>query len=119
MSSPLYRLLCRILGHRPLEAETKAAGRDYLSRCGRCGRRIQKKRFSNRWETLQDRRAYEREKSREFSRVQKSFSLKCLLGSHHRSRSRVRHDGLDTVSVCKRCNAPMKKVNGRWRAART
>ena len=48
------------------------------------------------------------------------ISLLCLLGWHRRSRGRARRDGLQWISRCRRCNAPMRRNHkGKWRLDRT
>lgn len=36
----------------------------------------------------------------------------CLFGLHKRSRGRARDDGLEMVSVCRRCGRRMRKLPG-------
>jgi len=46
------------------------------------------------------------------------WSLRCLLGFHHRSRRQAREEGLRIVSRCERCGAPMEKGrDDTWRVS--
>jgi len=43
-------------------------------------------------------------------------NLFCILGKHTRSRGQARREGLQWVSRCRRCNAPMRRSDkGKWR----
>jgi hypothetical protein len=43
------------------------------------------------------------------------MTLRCLVGLHDRSRSRARYSKGGYVSVCKRCQRPLRKRrDGKW-----